>query len=85
MPDDINQSQQHLRKTQELTQSVRLPSDLEAVMILVDVIRHPNSELNRISLRLKQAGFQIEEESIRQLLEHYDLLKKTADTPVSTV
>ena len=61
----------------------RMPSDMEAVMILVDLIAHPNSGLEQISRRLKSKGFAIDVEAIRQLLAHHDLLKKTADFPAS--
>jgi len=61
----------------------RMPSDMEAVMILVDLITHPNSRLEQISRRLKSKGFAIDVEAIRQLLVHHDLLKKTADFPAS--
>ena len=53
-----------------------LPSDMEAVMILVDLIRHPNSDLDQIAHRLKPKGLDIEVQAIRQLLVHHDLLKK---------
>jgi len=37
-----------------------LPSDREAVMILVDLIRHPNSGLQQIAHRLKGKGLDLE-------------------------
>ncbi len=49
---------------------------MEAVMILVDLIHHPNSGLEQIAHRLKPKGIDIDVEAIRQLLAHYDLLKK---------
>ncbi len=60
-----------------------LPSDMEAVMILVDLIHHPNSRLERIAYRLKQKGLIVDVEAIRRLLAHHDLLRKTADSALS--
>jgi len=61
----------------------RMPSDLEAVMILVDLIRHPNSGLEQIARRIKPEGFDVDVAAIRRLLAHHDLLKKTLDSPSS--
>jgi hypothetical protein len=41
--------------------------------------------LEQIAHRLKGKGLDIEVQSIRQLLVHHDLLKKTADFPLSGV
>ncbi len=76
------EKQKQTRLTQAITQGLRMPSDMEAVMILVDLIAHPNSGLEQISRRLKPKGFDIDVEAIRQLLVHHDLLKKTVDFPV---
>ncbi len=76
-------------KTQEqqiqarLAQKSRMPSDMEAVMILVDLIEYPGSSLEQIAHRLKSRKFDIEVAAIRQLLKYHGLLKKTVDTPVS--
>lgn len=61
----------------------RMPSDLEAVMILVDLIRHPNSGLEQIARRIKPEGIDVDAPAIRRLLVHHDLLKKTLDSPSS--
>jgi hypothetical protein len=63
----------------------RMPSDMEAVMILVDLIHHPNSALEQIAHRLKPQGLDIDVAAIRRLLVHHDLLKKTVDSPPSDV
>ena len=54
-------------------------------MILVDLIYHPQSGLEQIAGRLKPKGFAIDVETIRQLLMHHDLVKKTVDFPSSEV
>ena len=63
----------------------RMPSDMEAVMILVDLIHHPNSALEQIARRLKPKGLDLDVAAIRRLLVHHDLLKKTVDSPLSDV
>jgi hypothetical protein len=80
----IREKQKQARLAQAAEGPV-LPSDMEAVMILVDLIRHPNSGLEQIAHRLKRKGLDIEVQAIRQLLVHHDLLKKTADFPPSSV
>jgi hypothetical protein len=71
--------QQHSRLTQVVTKAPPMPSDIEAVMILVDLLHHPNSRLEAMVQRLKQKGHAIDVEAIHTLLAHHDLLKKTAD------
>ena len=63
----------------------RMPSDMEAVMILVELIRHPNSSLEQIARQLEPKGLDIDTAAIRRLLAHHDLLKKTVDFPSSDV
>lgn len=81
----IRDQQRHARLAQVVTYAPRMPSDMEAVMILVDLIHHPSSGLEQIAHRLKPKGLDIDVEAIRQLLTHHDLLKKTADFPSSDV
>ena len=61
-------------------QQVRLPSDAEAVMILVQYIRHPHSSIGELSERAAEQGRNIEPRVIHNFLEHHDLLKKILDT-----
>jgi len=77
------EKQKQTRLTQAVAKGPRMPSDMEAVMILVDLIAHPNSDLDQISRRLKAKGFDIDVEAIRQLLVRHGLLKKTVDFLVS--
>jgi len=58
---------------------------MEAVTILVDLTRHPNSGLEQIAHRLKGKGLDIEVQAVRQLLVHHDLLKKPRISPPSGV
>ena len=61
-------------------QHVRLPSDAEAVMILVQHIKHPHSSIEELSERVAEQGRTIEQRVIYRFLEHHDLLKKIPDT-----
>jgi len=79
----VRKIQKQARLAQVAVQESRMPSDMEAVMILVDLINHPHSRLEGIAHRLKQKGLVVDVEAIRRLLGHHDLLKKTADLPSS--
>lgn len=58
----------------------RFLSDEEAVLILVQYIKHPHMDLEELSERLALQGKMISPWEIRSFLEHHDLLKKTRDT-----
>jgi len=77
--------QTQTRLAQEQTRALRMPSDSEAVMILVDLIRHPDSGAEQIAHRLVSRQTNINVAAIRQLLDYHGLVKKTLDTPSSDV
>ena len=81
----IREKQQQIRLVQAVTKGPRMPTDMEAVMILVDLIQHPDSDLEQVARRLKPKGVDIDVDTIRLLLAHHGLLKKTADSPSSDV
>ena len=81
----IHDQQRRAQLAQAVSPTPRMPSDMEAVMILVDLIHHPHSGLEQIAHRLKPKGLDIDVEAIRQLLTHHDLLKKTVGFPSSDV
>lgn len=58
----------------------RLPSDEEAVWILVQFIKDPHIGIEGISEKLGQQGKIIAPSVIRSFLEHHDLLKKMPAT-----
>jgi len=58
----------------------RLPSDAEAVMILVQRIKHPNSSIEDLSEKVALQGRRIERRVIHSFLDHHGLLKKIPDT-----
>ena len=77
------EQQMQARLAGEGARESRMPSDMEAVMILVDLIGHPESDVEQIARRLKSKQHDIDVTAIRQLLEYHGLLKKTAAIPVS--
>ena len=60
-----------------------IPSDAEAVMILVQYIKHPHSRIEELSERVAEQGRRIDRRVIHRFLEHHDLLKKFPDTKCS--
>jgi hypothetical protein len=79
------EQQMQVRLAQSVAKESRMPSDIEAVMILVDLISHPDSSLEQIARRLKSKELDIDVATIRQLLDYHGLLKKTVDIPASDV
>jgi hypothetical protein len=76
----ILKQQQEARET-KMAQGSRMPTDTEAVLILVDLLKHPNSRLEQVVRRLKPEGLHLDADDIRQLLSHHGIEKKTADFP----
>jgi hypothetical protein len=57
-----------------------LPSDAEAVMVLVQYIKHPQSSIEELAEQVRGQGRSIDCNVIHRFLEHHDLLKKILDT-----
>jgi len=75
----------YLRQKKARTQAVaedvrRLPSDADAVLILVDRIKHPGSSIQESAQRLQRRGKRISSEAVADLLDYHGIEKKTADT-----
>jgi len=62
------------------TQQGRRLSDAEAVMILVEYIKHPQSSMAELAERVSGQGRSIDRNAIHGFLKHHDLLKKIPDT-----
>ena len=54
------------------------PTDSEAVVILVQLIKHPDMGIEQLAARVSKPGKQIAPDMIRRFLEFHDLLKKTS-------
>jgi hypothetical protein len=55
------------------------PTDAEAVLILVELIKAPSSSIRELAMKLSLQGLRIAEQTIENLLSHHGLLKKTSD------
>ncbi len=65
-----------------------LPSDAEAVAILVETIRHPHLSVGHLCRRLKKKSYTITPDKIEALFDYHQLRKKKRplrrpDTPFS--
>ncbi|MBW2108889.1 MAG: hypothetical protein JRI36_09525 [Deltaproteobacteria bacterium] len=57
-----------------------MPTDQEAVMILVELVKSPGIGIEPLAARVAQQGRPVAPEAIRAFLQQHDLVKKTADT-----
>lgn len=57
-----------------------LPTDAQAVVILVQLIKHPDIDIEQLAGHVSEQGLSIEPAVIRSFLQLHDLLKKTSDT-----
>ena len=57
-----------------------LPTDAEAVMILVELIKHPGIGVEQLAVRVSEHSQWVEPAAVRAFLELHGLVKKTSDT-----
>lgn len=57
-----------------------LPSDADAVIILVTLIKHPDDNIQQLMRRVQRRAIKVPIEKCRNLLTYHNLLKKTADS-----
>jgi len=75
---------QKTRRAEEVkTIPKNLPSDTEAIFILVDRIKHPEFSEHQCAQRLRKKGKRISVVAIRNLLLYHGIEKKTPDTSSS--
>jgi hypothetical protein len=67
------------RQKQGLTPVV-FPTDAQAVIILVHLIKHPDIGIEKLSEHVLRQGQSVNPEAIESFLQFHDLLKKTSDT-----
>lgn len=68
-------------REQLLIREVRqMPPDADAVLILVDRIKHPEASIEQCARRLQKKMKHIRAQAIYVLLDYHGLLKKTPDT-----
>lgn len=59
---------------------MKIPSDAEAVVVLVERIKYPDLSIEQLSMRLSKKGYQTKAEVIRNFFISHGLLKKTQVT-----
>ena len=59
---------------------VGMPTDQEAVMILVELLKHPGTGIEELAARVSTPSRWMQPEAVRAFLERHDLVKKTSDT-----
>ena len=57
-----------------------VPTDAEAVTILVELIKHPGIGVEQLATRVAKHSPWVEPAAVRAFLELHDLVKKTSDT-----
>ena len=69
--------QKKVRQTPTNQADVRAPTDAEAVVLLVERIKHPGLRIEDLAKKLHKAGYLFSAEAIRRFLDSHGLLKKT--------
>ena len=77
-PDIYNRQKQ--RWTLSRQEGIDFPTDSEAIVILVQLIKHPDIGLDQLSDKVSRQGKRVHPDAVRRFLEFHDLLKKTLDT-----
>ena len=75
----ISKMQKQNREIMRAATKSQLPSDTVSILILVDMIKHPNSTSKDIHKRLTKTNKNIPVEMITNLSNYYGLEKKTAN------
>ena len=60
---------------------VGFPTDAQAVIILVHLIKHPDIGIEQLSEHVSRQDQSVNPAAIKSFLQFHDLLKKTSDTP----
>jgi len=74
--DDTKRYDNQLLNRISLMENKSLPSDAEAVVILLQFIKHPNVSIDEITSKVAKTGKRIDFDVIRRFLEHHGLFKK---------
>jgi hypothetical protein len=56
------------------------PTDVQAIIILVQLIKHPGIGIEQLTSKVSKQDKQIDPEAVIRFLQFHDLLKKTSDT-----
>ncbi len=73
--------QKEKREAVAVERALILPSDSEALVILVDILKHPRTTIKESVVRVRGKGIAVREQTIRSLLDYHTItLKKTPGT-----
>ena len=64
----------------EREDSVDFPTDAQAIIILVHLIKHPSVSIDQLTQQVSRKDKPIDSDSVRRFLQLHGLLKKIADT-----
>lgn len=64
----------------EREDAVDFPTDAQAIIILVHLIKHPGVSLDQLAKQVSKKDKPIDSDSVRRFLQFHGLLKKIADT-----
>jgi hypothetical protein len=64
----------------ETADTVDLPTDAQAIIILVHLIKHPGIRIDQLAKQVSKKDIPIDSDSVRRFLQFHGLLKKITDT-----
>jgi len=76
---DLNEFERQKHEREKLFQAkveLELPSDGDAIVILVELIKHQNDDVDQLTRRVRRRGVKISTEKVRNLLSYHGILKK---------
>jgi hypothetical protein len=76
-PEIYNRQQDRWFETED---TVGFPTDAQAIIILVHMIKHPGVGIDQLAKRVSQKDKLIDSDSVRRFLQFHGLLKKISDT-----
>ena len=78
--DEEAYKRQHRNRFPPASSTSQVPSDAEAVLILVELIHHPGMAAEELAAELQRKGHKIEPERITALFRAHQLMKKKPNT-----
>ena len=75
-PDQFNKQKRKRQSIIESTAVLYLPTDAEAIIILVELIKHPDDKIDQLVRRVGRKGVRISTQKIKNLLIYHEILKK---------
>lgn len=76
---DPDQFNKQTRKRESIIESIALldlPTDAEAIIILVELVKHPADKIDQLVRRVGRKGVRLSTQKIKNLLIYHGILKK---------